>query len=131
MRIKGYCNHSVCLCVCLCTSETSLVNDCITWYFGKLGFERHGIDAIWKGFSRVSFIVEKKPRETWVVLYAHARGTVLELRLTTDSSGLQDFRWTKTSHFFSDLLPRKLCFVTVYLGTPLMGGANCSALRTE
>ena len=46
-------------------------------------------------------------------------------------SGLQDFGWTKTSHFFSDLLPGKLCFVAVYLGTPLMGGANCSALRTE
>ena len=44
-------------------------------------------------FESISFVIKKKPRKSLVVLYAHARGTVLELRLAADSPGLQGFRW--------------------------------------
>ena len=64
MRSKGYCNRSVSVSVCTCTSHSSLVSGYITQYFGQLGFERHGIEANRNGFSRVCFVVEKKRGKT-------------------------------------------------------------------
>ena len=51
-------------------------------------------------YQRVSFVIEKKPWKTLVVLYAHARCAVSELRLATDLPALQRSNKIQTIKFF-------------------------------